>query len=306
MSRKTEFVSTNGPQSVLVIGCGLIGTSLALALRQAYPDCAIDGVEVFEQHRREAEKKGVFRTVYGDVPIHTGETGSGELKEDVYDLAVVAVPVDAACAILPHLSGIAQWIMDVCSIKRPVCEAAKSAGLQAEFAPSHPMAGLSSAGPDQARGDLFTGRTWICLNHWPACRVVEPVLTALGARVVFLDSAEEHDAAMAAVSHGIHVVSLAAILAYAQAQDEAQAHWALLTGPGFRDVTRLSSSSSSFWISTLLENRDFVIPQIDRVQRELERFKQVLESGDPAQLKDILDESRQERLKWKEHTHDPG
>ncbi|GGJ07460.1 prephenate dehydrogenase [Alicyclobacillus cellulosilyticus] len=279
---------------VLVIGCGLIGTSFALALRKTFGgQLEVDGVEPHPDHREALRTAGVFRAVYDRLPP------AGPSPR--YDWAVLAVPVDKAAEMVPAASALAHWVMDVCSLKGPVCAAAREAGVAARFAPTHPMAGKAMGGPSAAEASLFAGQVWLVVEGWPAVSAVLPLLRATGAVIQPVASEREHDLAMAAVSHAIHLVSGAAMLAFHDAEKAAGAggRWAAWTGPGFRDVTRLAGSPAGFWVATLLANREAVAAQLERVSARLGEFAAALQTGDAGRLASLLESARAVSEAWR-------
>lgn len=278
-----------GPQSILVIGCGLIGTSLALALKQAFPSFSFDGVELDSHHRDIARRHGVFDHLYETLPAK------------FYDLAILSVPIDVACTLLGKVGQLARLVMDVCSVKVPICDVATNLGYGTSFAPTHPMAGLATEGPEQAHADLFVDRAWLCMDGWPACKEITFLLERIRARIEYIPTPADHDEAMAAVSHAIHLVSLSAMLAYGTTQAEPDRAWAALTGPGFRDITRLSASPSGFWVSTLLANAPFVTRQLERVITELQSFQSALSTNDGERLKERLETARLMNEEWRKN-----
>lgn len=275
------------PAAVCIVGCGLIGMSLALALRAAYPQMRLVGVDIRADHRAIAQSRNTFDVVLSALPAES------------FPLLVLAIPPRAAAQLMGEAGQHARFVMDVCSIKLPLCAAATEAGMADQFAPSHPMAGIAAEGPTQATADLFLNHPWILFRAWPACTRLEPLVRAVGARVVWLADAASHDVAMAAVSHGIHVTSLSAMLAYEETQQTSGATLANITGPGFRDITRLADSPSEFWTDTLLLNATAVTAQIDAVIAALQRFRGALTSADEDQLRGLLDEARQARWRWR-------
>lgn len=283
-----------GIQSVLICGCGLIGTSLAMAWRHAQLPLQIYGLESLPAHRAQALQTGAFLDIYETPTIAT------------YDLLVLATPVDIACAQLSAMDRQAKWVMDVCSVKQPLTDMAIALGRQQTFAPTHPMAGLAAEGPAQAAPAIFVNRPWLYLEEWSACTVVKPLLVATGAHVVPVASAHEHDAAMAAVSHGVHLASLMTMLMYRELLPEGRT-WADFTGPGFRDVTRLCASPSGFWASTLLANRENVLDALAAYGNQLEAFQSALKRGDATSLQCLLDAARAAHTQWREsHNDDSG
>jgi len=281
-------MSVNNKPSVLIVGCGLIGTSLALAWRKADAASKIDGLDIDEGHRLSAIAMGAFAQTWSTWPnCH-------------YDVVVLATPVDTACAHLVVAAEVGTVVMDVCSVKQPICNVAMEAGLGARYAPTHPMSGLASGGPLFARADLFVDRPFIVLQNFPSVTSVLPLIVATGARLEWLPSATVHDQAMASVSHVVHLASLAVMNAYQNASNAHSAHWHRLTGPGFRDVTRLSASPSDFWVSTLQANAAAVVPQIDRVIDSLCAFRSALAADDTVALRAQLDKARHSFEAWRE------
>lgn len=275
------------PGSVVVVGCGLIGSSLAHALMKTRPQTAIIGIESNESHR-ELLSRDVFRSVYGQL--------SDLPSSSRFDLMVLATPLDTACEMLRASVGLADVVMDVCSAKVPICDVAVSAGVSDCFVPTHPMAGLATPGPLHADPDLFMGNPWLFLDGWTENDRIVDLVTDFGAAVHIMSSAQEHDSAMAAVSHGIHLTSLAAMLAFDEAA--VTSTWRQITGPGFKDVTRLAGSPSDFWVDVLTANASHVREHLTRLCKQLEEFDELLESGEREALRARLDAAREARCRW--------
>lgn len=280
------------PQRILVVGCGLIGTSMARAIQDKDPDVLVDGVEVSHRHRELARETGAYRHVYASFP------------DETYDLAILAVPIQTACAVLAQAVRQASIVMDVCSVKAPICQLAKEQGLSLRFAPSHPMAGNSGQGPVSSDDSLFQGQPWILIEDWPACKTLAPWIASFDARLEWVKTAEQHDAAMAAVSHGIHLMSVTAMLASAVEADHSQAHnWSFLTGPGFRDVTRLSQSPHDFWVPTLMANRESIRRYLKAAKETIMELERCLEAGDSEALGRVLSTAKTAKDDWSTAPH---
>lgn len=277
---------------VLVVGCGLMGTSLAAGLRRVWPDVHLVGVENHQAHRDALANMAVFDAVLEDLAELTGEA------KHRFGLAVLAVPVAAATRLLPQVARHAEIVMDICSVKAPLCQAASHAGLDAVFAPTHPMTGKAAGGPRAADPRLWRGCTWLTLTGYPAVQQVLPVIQALGAQPVPVVSAEEHDVAMAAVSHGIHLASLSAMLASDRLAGACADSWRAWIGPGFRDVTRLSASPPGFWPDTLRANRQAVVAYLDHLTAVLQRWRQVLQEDDADGLAAQLEAAQEANRRW--------
>ncbi|MBF8377460.1 prephenate dehydrogenase/arogenate dehydrogenase family protein [Alicyclobacillus mali] len=266
---------------VLIVGAGLIGGSMGLALSRRMPHLEVDAVEQNAVYREQAGRLGAFARVW-----HALESAPSD-----YDLAVLAVPVDAAVQMLPRVRGKATRVMDVCSVKRPIVQAMDRVLTGSRGVPSHPMAGKAQAGPLAAEESLFEKRPWLFLEtHRPPEEVLH-LVERVGARTVWVPDAEAHDRRMAEVSHGIHLASQCAILAAESAPDAL----AEMAGPAFWDVTRLASSPSEFWIQTLAANRDHVISWLRRFEAAAQAFRATLEREDEAELNMLLDEARRRR-----------
>jgi len=249
----------------------------------------IDGVEVSALHLEQATTIDVYDTLYldlNDVPRR-------------YDLAVLAVPTDQALALLSATSTVSTFVMDVCSVKTSICNAATQLGLIACFAPTHPMAGLAVTGPSLATADLFKNQSWIMIEGWAACDIVRPLIAGTEARVVPVESAQQHDIAMSAASHSVHLASLSVIIAFQEAQKIQNSDWRQMTGPGFRDVTRLSAAASSFWTQTLLDNHGPVRKQLKLIKDIISRFEHVLETNDSVELENLLKYAEESHHDWK-------
>lgn len=242
------------PGPVLVLGCGLIGTSLALALTEAGVEVHLD--DILESNVELAVARGAGTAEPVDAPA----------------LVVVAVPPTEVAACVAH--ALATWpeatVTDVASVK---------ATLQAEITPlegseryvgSHPMAGSERSGPMAAYARLFEGRPWAVTSLPGAdpqsvARVVETA-ELVGAVPLEMD-AGAHDRAVAVVSHVPHVL---AVLTAARLHGAPQDHLAL-SGPGLRDVTRIAGSDIALWQEILGANATEVRTVLEQVRGDLDR-----------------------------------
>ena len=278
-----------------LIGCGLMGGSFALALRQAGLVTQVAGFSASEATRQKALQLGVI-----DVACASAvEAAQGA------DLVLVAVPVrateDTLRAIDPVLSPDA-LVMDVGSTKGDVVSAARAALTQhlGHFVPAHPIAGKEVAGIEYADAGLYRDRQLILtpLPENPPERVLRArqVWQALGSRVLEL-SPEAHDASFAAVSHMPHLAAFALVNAVARQPQGAQ--YLALAGPGFRDFSRIAASDPNVWRDILLSNRDEVLRQSALMRQALGEFERAMHSGDAAQLQRLIDEASQTRSRWR-------
>jgi prephenate dehydrogenase len=259
---------TDAPFSQIgIVGLGLIGGSVALAARRTWPGTTIVG---FDEHPATAERalrRAVTRTV-----DHLGDL-------DGSDLVVFAVPVAALINLLPALSRFSHpcVITDVGSTKRQVMDVAAASGLNA-FIGGHPMAGSERGGLDHATPDLFNRRPWLLVardqSSEPAKRV-ERFVTGLGA-VAHWMGAEDHDRAIAFVSHLPQVVSVAIMNAAAGALDE---RGLAAGGRAFDEMTRLASSPSDLWEGILTRNADYVAEALAAFVKGLPTSENLADAG---------------------------
>jgi prephenate dehydrogenase len=230
--------------SAVVVGTGLIGTSIALALRE----CGVR-VGLADQDPAAARLAADIGagTVVGEDFADLGEPA---------DLAVLAVPPAAAgpALLAAQAAGAARWYTDVASVKAAVLDQAAELGCDlAAFVPGHPLSGRERSGPAAARADLFLGRPWvICPGPQTAPEAVAAVAALVRccqAQEVRLTAAE-HDRYVALVSHAPHVVAAAMAARLAGAAEPAL----MLSGQGIRDVTRIAAGDSRMWAQILAAN----------------------------------------------------
>ncbi len=233
----------SGPASAVVVGTGLIGTSIALALRERGTDVWLSDTD--ETAARLAAELGA-----GQVLPAAGLAGGPA------DIAVLAVPPAAVARSLrsAQRQGLARCYTDVASVKElPLREAAELGCDLASYAAGHPMSGRERSGPAAARADLFAGQPWvICPSGETAAWCVAAVTDlarACGAQPVELP-ADEHDRWVALISHVPHLVAGAMAAQCADAPRGALA----LAGPGLRDVTRIAAGDPGLWTEILAAN----------------------------------------------------
>jgi prephenate dehydrogenase len=263
---------------IAIIGTGLIGTSLGLALNQRKDrNYEIVGVDRDRGHSREAKKMGALDREVSS--LEEALTGSG--------LVVIAVPVLAAKRILqdmvPYLEPNA-IVTDTCSTKADILRwAAEFLPENIHFVGGHPMAGREHSGPGAATPDLFQGASWAVTPSPRANeRAVETVLgliEAVGALPLYIDPGE-HDNYAAAVSHVPLLLSVALFRMVRDSHGWEDA--SLLAGPGFRDLTRLASGDPAMSRDIMATNRGSVLHWLGRVQDELETIRRAIEEGGQA------------------------
>lgn len=259
----------NDVRHAAIVGLGLMGGSLAR-------DFAARGIRVSAYDRDDGAVDDALAA--GVVSQALDATFAGLADADV---VVLAVPIDAAPALLARVAGQAakaRLITDVGSTKAQIVSAASALGLGARFVGSHPMAGDHRSGWGVSRPGLFEGaRIYLSPTEEAEdelVRFASGVWSALGGCPLVL-RAEDHDRKLAWASHLPHVVSSALALALAGAgvaRDE--------LGPGGRDVTRLAGSSPEMWTAIARENADAIDEALALAERELASFRAALRCSD--------------------------
>jgi prephenate dehydrogenase len=257
------------PNVAVVIGAGLIGASVGCALTEA--GCRVHLRDHKLSHARVAAGLGAGVTE----AARTAEVG----------VVVVAVPPAAIADVVGHALRTypAATVTDVGSVKAGVLDALWDRDIPIErYVGSHPMAGSQRSGPMTANADLFEDRTWVITPHRrsaPASiQTVAAVVAACRARPVVMD-VDEHDAAVARVSHLPHLLSvlMAVHLNTVPAED------LLLAGQGLRDVTRVAGSDPDLWEQILSANSAAVAAELRAVQAELGALLGAIESRQSSQ-----------------------
>lgn len=278
---------------VTVIGLGLLGGSLCLALRRLINPPVVVGYAHRNVTLLRAREMDLADEFTGD--LVTAVKGA--------DLVVLATPVgtfeSVLGAIAPHL-GAGTIVTDVGSTKRTVCRLAGNLlPKTVHFVGSHPMAGGERSGPDNAREDLFVHAPVIVTPFvlpmrastgsaaaaaadrlGPATTAVAELWEALHARVTFLD-ADTHDRLVASVSHLPHAT--ASMLVTVQSLPALE-----LSGAGYRDATRVAAGDPDLWRDILMDNRDYVADALKRLRTETDELIRMLDSGDASGIREYL------------------
>jgi prephenate dehydrogenase len=263
---------------VAVVGTGLIGTSVALALRE-------HGAEVWLS---DTDPEAVRLAA---------SLGAGEPLPDQSppaDIAVIAVPPSAVAVTLAAAqargsNGLAACYTDVASVKQLPVTQARALGCDlTSFVPGHPLAGREKHGPAAARADLFLGRTWaLCPAPETSGQAVATITTLVrtcGAVPVRADAAA-HDRWVALVSHAPHLVAAAMAARLEAAPTEALD----LAGQGLRDVTRIAAGDTGLWTQILAANAGPVAEVLAAVAADLAEAARMLTDGDPKSVATLLE-----------------
>jgi prephenate dehydrogenase len=263
--------------SVAIVGFGLIGASLARALKQRDDTIQVHALDLAGVASGLTSRDATTITSVDDVAARNARIAD-------CDLTVLAGPVSAIVEQLPEMLTAARLVTDCGSTKRRIVETAGETPNAERFVPGHPMAGGNRGGADAARADLFAGRPWVlCPSEASssARRLVEDVVRFVGATPIDM-SAPQHDAAVALTSH---VPRLLASLLTTMSHD---ANADGVQGPAFERITRAASGPVSIWRDIFESNADEVAIAARALGGKLTDLAAELERGNLAALEKVL------------------
>lgn len=269
-------------KKVAIVGVGLIGGSLALRLHEKKISSHIIGVDANESHAREAlELELVDEMLSLDDALAAAE------------VILLAIPVDAVVAMLPHvLDRIqpGQVVIDLASSKAAVLEAAAGHPMRRRFVAAHPMWGTEYSGPAAARPDSFSGKALILVDgensDTDALAFTRYLFEKIGMRILEME-ATSHDVHVAYVSHISHITSFALANTVLKKEKEDKAIFALASA-GFESTVRLAKSNAAMWVPIFLQNRKNILEVLEEHISQLQDFKRGLETEDESQIRELI------------------
>ena len=268
-------------RSIVIVGVGLIGGSIAAAVRQRFPECRVVGIGRNEERLKSAVKRGLLTGWSTEISASVIPHGS---------LGVVCLPVDQIAAAVGHLTEAdCELITDAGSVKSSIY-AGLSDHAAERFVGSHPIAGSERTGFEHADVDLFVNRVCVVTPSKATAVTTERIVRfwqSIGMTVRQM-SPDEHDRILALTSHLPHI--MASVMSGCVTE-------ALLpfTGTGFRDTTRIAAGSSSLWTAILLGNAAHCVASIDAAGDLLQQFRAVIAADDAVGLTELLEASAQRR-----------
>lgn len=274
--------------SVAIIGLGLLGGSVGLALGQHLPEVATTGFDADPAARARAAERGLTGKVCDSL---------AEAVRDA-DLVILCVPVGAmgtvAAQLAPHLKPGAV-VSDVGSSKQFVAEALAAALPGVAVIPAHPVAGTERSGPDAGFAALFHNR-W-CIITPPAeadpaqVQALSDLWLAIGAKVEIMD-ARHHDMVLAVTSHLPHLIAYTIVGTASDLEGVTESEVIKYSAGGFRDFTRIAASDPTMWRDVFLSNRDAVLDMLQRFTEDLTALQRAIRVGDGQQLFDHFTRTR--------------
>ena len=274
--------------SVTIIGLGLIGGSLAKAIHTKLPSVRIFAIDGCNEYIDAALKDGVIEK--------GGTCITKELCDS--DLVMICTPISTIPGIVDKLATLVSGntvISDAASVNKYLCDYADSVdGIR--YVSTHPMAGSEKKG-------YFTSLPFLFEN---ACTIISPcsksddeaitslteLYNAIGALPVTV-APDRHDSAAALISHLPHIVASALVNLLKDNDPDGLAH--RFAAGGFKDITRIASSTPEMWTDISLKNRDLLLESLDSFSKLIENYREVLASGDAVALNNLLSSSKTER-----------
>ncbi len=278
------------PKNIAILGLGLMGASLALALKKRGFTGEIIGYARREETRTQAVEKGVVDGVSGD-PAEAVRTA---------DIVVICVPIWTIAKLAEQIVRALKpgaVVTDVGSTKSALLKTMDPlfAGGEVHFVGSHPIAGSEKTGLGACNPDLYEGRLTIVCPSEDTPDSAEQTVAGLwrkaGSEVVEMSPAE-HDAMLASTSHLPHMVAAALARSVADGNPAKKADFC---GTGFKDTTRVASGSADMWVDIIDTNRAALEAELDRFHMELQGLIDILRNGNGEDIRRWLEDAAADR-----------
>jgi prephenate dehydrogenase len=269
--------------TVTVVGVGLIGGSMALALKEKGIAKKVIGVGRSISSLAKAIELGIIDEVL-------------PLKEAVEqsDLIYVSIPVDVTIPVMEQIMNLItdkQIVVDAGSTKFALCNALKQHPMRKQFVATHPMWGTEYSGPEAAVKGAFAGRACVICEKEKsdelALHTVENIYKAVNMHIIYMDAAN-HDVHAAYVSHISHITSFALANTVLEKEKEEDAIFEM-AGGGFESTVRLAKSNSAMWAPIFMQNRENVLDVLNEHISQLRKFKASLEKENMEYLIELME-----------------
>jgi cyclohexadieny/prephenate dehydrogenase len=273
---------------VSIIGLGLIGSSLARAIRAQMPTVRVVG------HDASAQVRAVARRI--DLADDITDTAGAAVTDA--DLVVLCVPPGAMRAVAEEIAADLPpdaILSEVASCQASVIAAIREVLPGVTLVPAHPVAGTENSGPEAGFATLFKGR-W-CILTPPdgtdplAVARMDDLWRRLGAQVEIMDPAH-HDLVLAVTSHLPHLIAYTIVGTANDLEDVTQSEVIKYSAGGFRDFTRIAASDPTMWRDVFLANKDAVLEMLQRFSEDLSHLQRAIRWGDGDTLFDLFTRTR--------------
>ena len=260
-----------------IIGLGLIGSSLALKISEAYNDITIYGEDISESNLKYTIENKII---------------SNKLEEKDYsklDILFVAIPVDQVLKVLsPILDKVGEntLVVDLGSTKKPICDLLNSNQNRRKFLAAHPIAGTEFSGPIAADSSLFDNKTIIlCETEKTENRllnIAKDLFLSIAMSIKEM-TADEHDKHIAYVSHLSHITSFMLGKTVMDKEKDEETIYDM-AGSGFESTVRLGKSSPSMWTPIFNQNKKNIIDALDEYLKNIKNFKHLIETDNLSEM----------------------
>jgi prephenate dehydrogenase len=267
---------------ITIVGIGLIGGSLSIALQEKGLATHVIGVENDPAHAAKAIELGLVQ-----------ECMSLESAIQKSSLIIIATPINAAEKLLPFILDKVsnQVVFDVGSTKSKIGEAVKSHPKRGRFVATHPMWGTENSGPTAAIKGAFSKKaTVICdktESDADALEIVEKLYAVLEMHILYMESVA-HDMHVAYISHISHITSFALANTVLEKEREEDAIFELASG-GFESTVRLAKSNAAMWVPIFMQNRENILDVLNEHICQLRKFKSCLEKENYEYLQELIE-----------------
>ena len=274
--------------TIAVIGTGLIGGSMALALKDLKIAEKVIGVDADKEHIKKALELGII-----------DEAADMAAAVEQADLVILAIPVHAAEDLLPKIMDrvTKQVVMDVSSTKQPIINSIKDHSKRSRFVGTHPMWGTEYSGPEAAVRNAFIGKVTVISgkdeSDKDAVALVEDIYNKLGMRIIYMDPSA-HDIHAAYVSHISHITSFALANTVLEKEKEESAIFDMASA-GFESTVRLAKSNPAMWVQIFMQNRENILDVLNEHISQLRKFKSCLEKENEEYLTELIDNANKIR-----------
>lgn len=275
-------------QNVAIIGLGLLGGSIGLAVQQHLPGVATTGYDRDPAHRKRAAERKLTATVC--------ETAAEAVRDA--DLVIFCVPPGAmgeAAAEIAEALPAGALVSDVGSSKQMISKVLGEALPNHTVIPAHPVAGTEHSGPDAGFATLFHNRWCIITPPEPTNLLQLTALVefweALGANVEIMDP-QHHDLVLAVTSHLPHLIAYTIVGTASDLEDVTQSEVIKYSAGGFRDFTRIAASDPTMWRDVFLSNKDAVLEMLQRFTEDMTALQRAIRVGDGQALFDHFTRTR--------------
>jgi len=267
---------------VTIIGIGLIGGSLAMALKEKSIATHVIGVDANPAHAQKALDLGLVDEIL-DLPAAIAKSS----------LIIISIPVDAAEKIITGILDQVdkQVVMDTGSTKERLINIVRGHNKRSRVVTTHPMWGTEYSGPEAAIHGAFQDKATVICNKSEsdsdAVELVENIYRALGMHILYMDGAA-HDLHAAYVSHISHITSFALANTVLEKEREEDAIFELASG-GFESTVRLAKSNPDMWVPILMQNRENILDVLSEHITQLRKFKSCLEKENYGYLQELIE-----------------